>query len=129
MPHCWKSHVAAHIHKTHADKSSKAIGQNFDRSFVYIYTLCMRAAKTLGSLQICAGSHEPTMHNNGISVVVLVFYIPVNNIFLSCQDNFLSSWVEPVLSRGIKCLAQGHNTFTPLAGSLNFFFHNIQYLT
>ena len=27
-------------------------------------------------------------------------------------DDFLSSWVEPVLSKGIKCIPQGHNTVT-----------------
>ena len=35
-----------------------------------------------------------------------------------CQDNFLSSWVEPVLlKQRIKCPSQGHNTLTLLAVS------------
>ena len=44
-------------------------------------------------------------------------------IFQACWDNLLSSWVEPVLSRGylsawIKCLVQGHKTVTPRSVSL-----------
>ena len=33
-----------------------------------------------------------------------------SKIFRSCRDDFLSSWVEPVLSKRIKCLAQGHTS-------------------
>ena len=46
-------------------------------------------------------------HPSG-NVYVLMLYVPVN-IFQLCRDNFLSSWVKPVLSSR-KCLAQGHNT-------------------
>ena len=42
---------------------------------------------------------------------MLLVYIPVNN-FQSCRDDFLSSWVDPVLKQWIKCLTQGHNTPT-----------------
>ena len=38
LPHCWKSHVAAHI------------------SFIYVHTLYMRADKALVSLHICVKS-------------------------------------------------------------------------
>ena len=34
-----------------------------------------------------------------IILFVLMLYIPANN-FQSCQANFLSSWVEPVLNSG-----------------------------
>ena len=45
---------------------------------------------------------------------MVILYVQVN-IFQSCQDNFLSSWVkiEPVfIKQQIKHLAQGHNTVT-----------------
>ena len=38
-------------------------------------------------------------------------YIPVKN-FALCHDR--SSRVEPVLSKGLMCLAQGHNIVTPV---------------
>ena len=43
--------------------------------------------------------------------------------FQSCQVNFLSSWVEPVVSR-VKGLAQGHNTVTLPAVSLKLATYN-----
>ena len=46
-------------------------------------------------------------------------FTPQLTNFQSCWDNFLSSWVEPVLSSGyIKRLAQVHNTVTQLMTSL-----------
>ena len=45
---------------TQEGKRSKLLVQ----VFIYIYTLCMKAAKTLVSLSICTGSHEFSMLKN-----------------------------------------------------------------
>ena len=37
------------------------------RAFIYIYTLCIRAARALVSLYICAGAPELSMLENAIS--------------------------------------------------------------
>ena len=37
------------------------------RAFIYIYTLCIRAARALASLYICTGAPEPSMLENAIS--------------------------------------------------------------
>ena len=36
----------------------------------------------------------------------------MSTIFQPCPDNFLSSWVEPILSHGQMGLAKGNNTVT-----------------
>ena len=47
--------------------------------------------------------------NNGWLLVVLRLNVPVNN-FQSCRDGAIASWVINQYFRGVKCLAQGHNT-------------------
>ena len=47
-----------------------------------------------------------------ITFVCLFDLIPVNNFSVICQKG--SSWVEPILSKDKMCLAQGHNTVTPV---------------
>ena len=47
---------------------------------------------------------------------VLMLFVPINN-FQSCRDDFLPSWVEPVLSRDKNFLLR-HNTVTLSAASL-----------
>ena len=42
-------------------------------------------------------------------LVVLRLNVPVNN-FQSCGDGAIASWVINQYFRGVKCLAQGHNT-------------------
>ena len=52
--------------------------------------------------------------NNEISFLVTLFvlmlYDTVNNFSV-----MLGSWIEPVLKRRIKCLAQGHNAHLQIA--------------
>ena len=57
MPHCWKSHVTAHLYLSHisksllsayADVSSWARGLNFGQDFIYLQTLFMQAVNALG---------------------------------------------------------------------------------
>ena len=42
-----------------------------------------------------------------------------STLFESCWDDFLSSWVEPVLRKRIKCLAQGHNSDSGVSQTSN----------
>ena len=42
-------------------------------------------------------------------LVVLRLNVPVNN-FQSCRDGAIASWVINQYFRGVKCLAEGHNT-------------------
>ena len=44
-----------------------------------------------------------------VCLFVLRLNIPVNN-FSSCRDGAIASWVINQYFRGVKCLAQGHNT-------------------
>ena len=49
---------------------------NFVWVFIYIYTLCMRAAKALAILwHICASSHEPSSLDNAMSTINYVLYV------------------------------------------------------
>ena len=54
--------------------------------------------------------------NNKSILFVLMHYVPVNN-FQSCQDDFLSSWVEPVLiKQRIKCLNSSRTQHSDSSG-------------
>ena len=45
-----------------------------------------------------------------VCLFVLRLNVPVNNFFQSCRDGATTSWVINQYFRGVKCLAQGHNT-------------------
>ena len=81
MPHCCKSHVTAHLSlvwepqhydisvaytqdapiQTHTDISCRLMVFILVWIFISIQTLCIRAAKALASLRICADSPQPSL--------------------------------------------------------------------
>ena len=64
-------------------------------------------ASLLGRYLVCILS--PVPDNCPSWLVVLRLNVPVNN-FQSCRDGAIASWVINQYFRGVKCLAQGHNT-------------------
>ena len=56
-----------------------------------------------------ANTEAPFLDLHFVCLFVLRLNIPLNN-FPSCQDGATTSWVIKQYFRGVKCLAQGHNT-------------------
>ena len=54
----------------HADVSSYARDQVFVWSFIYIYTMCVRAAKAQASLRMCADPLEPLLLAKTVSTEI-----------------------------------------------------------
>ena len=64
------------------------------------YTCCIQSFKVLASFWSCA---------HWFDLFVLSFKSQ-STIFQSCRDGAIASWVINQYFRGVKCLAQGHNT-------------------
>ena len=76
----------------------------------------MRTVKTLIRLGGCSGWSESLL---GAHIILLVLFClfclcwgltSQSTIFQSCRDGATASWVINQYFRGVKCLAQGHNT-------------------
>ena len=100
--------------------------------FLFTHCLYERAAKLLARLRGCAGSPEPSLLAYAIStkfactvqmhitqfgwltrklfVCLCCGLTSQSTIFQSCRDGATASWVINQYFRGVKCLAQGHNT-------------------
>ena len=72
-----------------------------------------RTAKTLSTLPRCADWPESSLgalEKTGVFVCLCWGLTSQSTIFQSCRDGATASWVINQYFRGVKCLAQGHNT-------------------
>ena len=94
----------SHMRKSLIDVAGRDRSLNVGQIFIYIHTLCMRAANALASLHICAGSPEPSLLENA-KYQNITCWLNCNRSSQTKLENKIISYKKNHVCTCVRCLS------------------------